>query len=187
MPASRADAAPRGRVRPSWEAGAELWPGSDLRTGENPPSKSPAVAVMSAAAQSQKPGSGPCRKSVRAIRGTHIWSTVKVVIPSTNPDTFWAGLPPIMAMKGAAITSACGSQHGNSARLRNCAVKPKIAGNPFAFALDCAGQEARAKRRTARVRRSIWPRGARRTCRLCSGSRSWFVGSTRTCRATFGW
>ena len=64
------------------------------------------------------------------------------------------------------------------------AVTPKIAGNPFAFALNCARQAARATRRTARVQHSITPTGAVRSCRLCSQSRSWFVGPMRSCRAT---
>ena len=94
------------RLHRRGETPAEPCPGWDVRTGENPPSNSPVVAMMSAAAQSQKPGSGPCRKLVRATWGMHTWRTVKVVIPITTPDTFWAGLPANMAMKGAAITRA---------------------------------------------------------------------------------
>src|SRR5579871_498222 len=98
--------AARGRVRARVETAATLGLDGDERTGENPPSNNPTVAVTSAASQSQKPGSGPCAKPVIANPGMQTRSTVNVVIPSASPNTFRADLPANMAMNGAATTSA---------------------------------------------------------------------------------
>ena len=161
--------APFGRVRLPAGRGnfSGALPGPDVRTGEYPPSKSPAAAVMSAAAQSQKPGSGPCRKFVRATCGNADVEDGQRRDSKHQPRHFLGWLAGKHGDEGS-----CDHEHVRypARKFRQAeerAVKPEIAGNPFAFALHAQSRKHERSGEQQRVRPSITPRGGMRSCRLC--------------------